>query len=190
MADKVVVEKLYQQLFGEPGTRVYAVLDGASVPDLALPHVLWQHKPEHVCLYRGELEPDLAATAPYLTALPRDAEFTRWVLEQGWGNHWGIFAITPQSVNLATLRKHFRTFLMVLSPENKPLYFRYYDPRVLRVYLPTCNAEEVRTVFGPVKSYVAEGEDARRALAYREEGGQAQCRQTVLAEEARTGRPA
>jgi hypothetical protein len=171
MADQELVGKLYQQLFGEPNTLVYAVLDGASIPDLALPEVLWEHEPEHVCLYRGELEPDLAATAPYLVALDRDAEFTRWVLTQGWGNHWGIFAITPPDVTLAALRKHFRTFLMVTSPENKPLYFRYYDPRVLRVYLPTCNAEELQTVFGPVATYVCEDEKAELLLSFRNDAG-------------------
>jgi hypothetical protein len=48
---------------------------------------------------------------------------------------------------------------MVYGPENKLIFFRYYDPRVLRVYLPTCNAEEIRSVFGPISAYIAEDED-------------------------------
>jgi hypothetical protein len=36
---------------------------------------------------------------------------------------------------------------------HKPcLLFRYYDPRVLRVYLPSCRPSELETVFGPVVS--------------------------------------
>jgi hypothetical protein len=45
-------------------------------------------------------------------------------------------------------------------------FFRYYDPRVMRIYLPTCNAGELRTLFGPVGLYVMEGEDPTTLLRY------------------------
>ena len=155
-------QKLTWYLFERKNHKVYAVLDGASVPKL--PHRLWQDQPSNVCLYRGDLEPDLVYTAPYLVDLTADSAFTQWVLQEGWGKHWGIFAITPS--DLKTLRKHFRTFLMVFSPEGKPLYFRYYDPRVLRVYLPTCNVEEMRTVFGPIINYVVEAENPEQLVRF------------------------
>ena len=158
MSEKVVIESLMQHLYSQVGTNVYVVLDGGSVPDL--PQMLWELEPEHVCLYRGELEPDIAAVAPYLVKLEYDHPFTKLVCKQGWGKHWGIFMITPAEVDLRTLRQHFRRFLMVYSPQDKLLYFRYYDPRVLRVYLPTCNAEEMKTIFGPVSNYIVEDEDS------------------------------
>jgi uncharacterized protein DUF4123 len=89
--------------------------------------------------------------------LAKDHPFTYWLLAKGWGDSWGIFARSPAV--LRELRHHFRKFLMVYSPDAKPLYFRYYDPRVLRIYLPTCNAEELETVFGPVESYTLEDAD-------------------------------
>jgi len=157
MDEKVVTQSLVKYLFSQPETNVYTVLDGASVEQL--PQLLWEHEPENICLYRGELEPDMAAVAPYLVKLEYDHPFTKLICEQGWGNHWGIFAITPAEVNIRDMRKHFRRFLMVYSPENKLIYFRYYDPRVLRVYLPTCNAEETKIVFGPISCYILEDED-------------------------------
>jgi hypothetical protein len=162
-----LVPKLIEHLFAEPEWNVFAVLDGASVPDL-LPK-LAKHKPEHVCLYRGELKPDLAECAPYLVRLEQNGEFTNWVLTEGWGMHWGIFALSP--ANLTALRKHFRTFLMVKTPEGKQVYFRYYDPRVLRVYLPTCDAEETKTVFWLVKSYLCEDEKPESLLSFGTEDG-------------------
>jgi hypothetical protein len=36
--------------------------------------------------------------------------------------------------------------------------FRFYDPRVLRAYLPTCDAGELATVCGPAAMFVVEGE--------------------------------
>lgn len=141
-------------LFAESVGNVYAILDGASVKDLL--DRLHKYQPESVCLYRGELEPDLVHVAPYLVRLERNSAFTDWVLERGWGNHWGIFAVAPS--DLAAMRQHFRRFLTVHDSKGKPMLFRYYDPRVLRTYLPTCNKQELGEMFGPVLHYVTEGE--------------------------------
>lgn len=143
----------YQTLFSDEESNVYAVLDGASVPDII--QNLAKYKAESICLYRGELDPELAETAPYLVLLTADSELTDWVLS-GIGHHWGIFAISK--ANIRDMRKHFRTFLMVYDPDGESIYFRYYDPRVLRVFLPTCNEGERQTVFGSVDKYFAESE--------------------------------
>lgn len=162
MIEPKSVEALKTQLFADRSATVFVILDGASVPDL-LDH-LAKYNPEHVCLYRGELEPDLAEVAPYLSILPYDSPFTDWVIAKGWGEHWGIFG--RARADLATLRKHFRKFLMVYDESGKSLYFRYYDPRVLRVYLPTCNGQELKVVFGPVLSYFAEGEQPGSGVGF------------------------
>ncbi len=178
MNEKVITQSLVQHLFSQPETNVYTVLDGASVPEL--PQLLWEHEPENICLYRGELEPDMAAVAPYLVKLEYDHPFTKLVCEEGWGNHWGIFAITPAEVNIRDMRKHFRRFLMVYSPENKLIYFRYYDPRVLRIYLTTCNAEELKIVFGPISSYMLEDEDSSGLLRFSPDEGKLRMEKTPL----------
>ena len=107
--------------------------------------------------------------APYLVRLEQDSEFARWVIGQGWGNHWGIFAISDGE--LFDMRQHFRRFLSVHDSDGNPLLFRYYDPRVLRVYLPTCDAEELSMLFGPVTEYVAEDETPDTLLRFRATGG-------------------
>ena len=160
---------LYPQLF-TPGEQVntYAVLDGASIPDL-LDHLYGNPRPEFICLYRGELEPDMAEVAPYLVLLKPNTPFTDWVLGEGWGRHWGIFATSK--VDMAAMRKHFRTFLMVKDPDGKSIYFRYYDPRVLRIYLPTCNAQEIEAVFGPIHAYLLEDEAPAILLRFPKSAG-------------------
>lgn len=168
MNEKVINQSLVKYLFSQPETNVYTVLDGASVPEL--PQLLWEHEPENICLYRGEQEPDMAAVAPYLVKLEYDHPFTKLVCEQGWGKHWGIFVITPAEVDIRILRNHFRRFLMVYDPDGKLIYFRYYDPRVLRIYLPTCNAEEIKIVFGPVSCYMLESKDTSVLLRFTPNG--------------------
>ena len=155
--DKKAVEFLERHLFSEEDMNAYAILDGASVPNLR--QKLYDLDPEHECLYRGELTPDMEEVAPYLIRLGPEEEFTRWVMAEGWGRHWGIYAVSR--ADLRTLRTHFRRFLMVHDSEGKPMYFRYYDPRVLRVYLPTCNAGELKTLFGPVQMYLVEDQDPK-----------------------------
>lgn len=176
MTDDKLIQAISDQLFASEEQHAYAILDGASVPDLL--DQLYELEPEHVCLYRGELEPDMAEVAPYLVKLEPEAQFTDWVLEHGWRQHWGIFALSP--VELGALRRHLRGFLMVYDPDNKPLYFRYYDPRVLRIYLPTCNSEELKTVFGPVECYLVEDEDPQTASRFSYTNGELQQEKLLL----------
>ena len=181
----VIAPQILKQLFAVPDTTVYAVLDGASVPEL--PQTLERFEVEAECLFRGEQNLEMAQVAPYLVRLPPDAAFTEWLLREGWGKHWGIFILSK--ADLRELRMHLRTFLKVYGPDLKPLYFRYYDPRVLRVYLPTCNPRELQTVFGPVLRYLTEDEDPGALLAFWPEGEQLHAeRMPVAGSSATTGR--
>jgi Domain of unknown function (DUF4123) len=142
--------------------QLYAVLDGASIANL--PALFSEHRVVNVCLLPGELDPELAQTAPYLAQFQAQSAFAELFLTQGLGNHWGILATS--GADLRTLRMHLRKFLSVWDPDGRPLYFRYYDPRVLRLYLPTCNGEELRTLFGPVTAYYAEAANADTVLRF------------------------
>ncbi len=170
-----MVEPIASEIFAE-GVSTYAVLDGASIPELR--QYLYAMKPEHECLYIGELTDDMAEVAPYLVELEPEAPFTKLVLDQGWGKHWGIFAVSETGIR--DLRQHFRRFLTVYDPDGKALLFRYYDPRVLRSYLPTCTPDEVGKLFGPVKAFFAEGEKQETMMRFEQNAGQLMKRQVEL----------
>jgi len=163
MADDAVVKSIRERLFFDPETSVYALLDGASVKEL-LDKLYGEEPPEYACLYSGELEPDMAEVAPYLARLDPEAGFAEWVLAEGWGNHWGVFVVSND--DLLAMRRHFRRFTKVLDPDGKYLYFRFYDPRVLRVFLPTCMPDELDEFFGSVLYFALEDEDPARMLRY------------------------
>lgn len=160
MSDRV--SNLREKVYREDGGPIVAVLDGASVPGLL--QKLVDLEPEYLCLYRGELKPDLAEVAPYVVRLERESPLAEWIFDRGWGNHWGIFAET--GADFVSLRKHFRRYLTVHDPGGKPMLFRYYDPRVLRVYLPSCNGEELKSIFGPVDAYLVEDESGAALLRF------------------------
>ena len=136
----------------EGKSRLWAVLDGAR--DKRIFPSLDLLERDYCCLYAGKLDPRLARAAPYLVRLEKGDRFSDFLLDQGWGRNWGIFLRTCTSFE--ELRKHLRTFLRVRDESGRRLIFRWYDPRVFRVYLPTCSAKELRTIFGPVDRYLVE----------------------------------
>ncbi len=142
---------------------VWGILDGAqneTVFDLVSRCYL-----EKCCLFAGDLSPQLERAAPHMVQLSPQDSITDEVLGHGWGQAWGIFL--QSDAPLRTLRKHLRTFLRVKDETGRYLLFRYYDPRVLSIYLPTCLPGELQTIFGPVVNRIfLESGDAASIEAY------------------------
>ena len=149
-------------LFHNEFQPLYAVLDAAVEPSVL--KVLLESKEEYQSLYQGSSGAQLTHFAPYLVRLPKDSLLLETLIQQGWGENWGVYLTSDQP--LETLRAHFRNFLMVKMPDGKQVYFRFYDPRVLRAYLPTCTSDEATQFFGPIASYLAEAGEGRRAVRF------------------------
>ena len=144
--------------------QVYAVLDGAS--DGRIEPAIQSTGLEHACLFAGPLSPALQSASPWLVHLAPTAALTLDIFRQGWGRHWGIILIVAPHVTLQALRRHLRTLLRVADADGRALLFRFYDPRVLRIYLPTCTPAEGRQLFGPVDAIVCEHEGAAGFVRY------------------------
>jgi hypothetical protein len=142
--------------------RVFALLDAAR--DEQIYPALLKADCEWVCLYRGDTAVTMAEVAPYLVQLDSHARFTSWLLEKGWGNSWGLFLHT--TVAIERLQAHFRRLVMAQLPDGKMVYFRFYDPRVMRAYLPTCTPEEREAMFGPVERFIVEPQDGEEMLVF------------------------
>lgn len=147
-------------------TRLYALVDAARDPRIA--PAVGAEGEQSRCLFDGKLHPALAAAAPYLVALAPGSAFTPLLMLAGWGRAWGV--IVASAWPLDELRRHFRRFLRVTDASGRALMFRYYDPRVLRSYLPTCTPRELEIMFGPVDSFFVE-DAAGRVERWRNFGG-------------------
>ncbi len=123
----------------------------------------------HESLYRGTSSEKLAGVAPYIFQFRHPTPFSEWYFRNGWGRSWGI--LLKSSSPMAELHKHFRKFLMVRTEPGKQLYFRFYDPRVLRIFLPTCDAAQIRELFGPIDYFLIEDEDPAFAFRCWQENG-------------------
>jgi hypothetical protein len=105
---------------------------------------------------------------------------TRELLSRGWGNSWGILTIGPAHLTLDQQRRHFKKLLRVRDEAGQLLNFRFYDPRVLRNYLPTCTPDELRTFFGPVPRLVVEGAPATSMVSYFVDGASLRAEAALL----------
>jgi hypothetical protein len=109
--------------------------------------------------------------APYLVQLDPGSKFTEWLLDTGWGNHWGIFALSQ--LDFQSIRYHFRSLTRVYDETGQRyLFFRFYDPRVLQIFLPTSLETQLTEFFGPVDYYLAEGEPTMELHRFGLEAGE------------------
>jgi hypothetical protein len=157
---------------------VWAILDAAR--DERIYPALQASRLEYLCLYSGKLPEVLRRAAPYLIELAPGYSFTRPLLEMGWGHSWGVFVKVADARNL---RHHLRGFLRVQDEAGRRLVFRYYDPRVLRAYLPTCTTAELAEVYVPIGSYFMEGERGESVIEFAFDGRQLAERRTSLVTE-------
>ncbi|MGE0442205.1 MAG: DUF4123 domain-containing protein [Gemmatimonadales bacterium] len=138
------------------------LVDGARVEGLA--GLLEAQEAAFDSLYAGEAGLELAEVAPYLVTAAAGSPFTEWFFGTAWGQSAGVAIVSDAEPE--ALRTHFRRFLMVATESGQTLYFRFYDPRVLRIFLPTCDAEQLATFFGPVTAFLVEDEDPDRAIRF------------------------
>jgi hypothetical protein len=136
------------------GRQVHWLLDGARDPRIV--QLVRRGGLEHACLFAGRLDPRLQAAAPYLVHLAAGSATTNRLLREGWGRSWGVLTVAPAHVTLQQQRLHLKKLLRVQTEEGAVLAFRFYDPRVLNLYLPSCTDAEWQAVLGPLDAFVAE----------------------------------
>ena len=160
MTPEVVRSKLWREAADR---HLYVILDGAQNENL-LDVIDATEGLRYECLFTGKLEPDMAEVAPYLIELTEDGAFTKWLFEQGWAQNWGIFVTSPDE--LGDVWRHLRQHTRVFDAKRQRLYFRFYDPRVLTAFLPTCDERQLREFFGLVDMFFAEVEGGGGLQAY------------------------
>ena len=153
---------------------LFALLDAARMGN-AMTDAKERFPNQFLSLYKGQSETILAEFAPYLfwfdTTKDRPED---WFTSTGRGQSWGVFVRADASVE--TVYQHFRRFLIVRDEQGREMYFRFYDPRVLRNFLPTCDAAQLADFFGPVQQFILEDAATETDLCFWLAQGQLQRR--------------
>ncbi|RYZ17565.1 MAG: DUF4123 domain-containing protein [Myxococcaceae bacterium] len=135
---------------------LYAVLDAARDPRVL--SLLKRGGAPYQSLYQGPEAGELESVAPYLVDLTRNEAALEHLIGAGWGRSWGIFLSGPGPMDAT--RRHLRRFLKVQEEATgNRLYFRFYDPRVLRTFLPICTPKQQTEWHAEVDCFFAEAED-------------------------------
>ena len=156
----------------------YLLLDAAKA-EMNL-YTAMELNPNYQSLYKGTTEEDLAGVAPYLFSIRQDTPFADWYFKEGKGQSWGILLFANAAFE--DVYKHFRKFLMTKTEDGEQLYFRFYDPRVLRIFLPTCEPPQLKELFGSVRHFLTESENPEEVLQFWFENGQLKTKILALSE--------
>jgi len=142
---------------------LFALLDTAR--DSRILPLLKSGDCEFRILYTGKTAQTLAEHAPYLVQLTREEPLLEKLIEKGWGQSWGYYFFCGDDV--AKVLQRFRRLTVVKMPDGKIVFFRFYDPRVLRAYLPTAQPDELEHFFGAGSAFYLEAENENEMLSYR-----------------------
>lgn len=144
--------------------RLYAILDLAA--DAALNAHVQRLEPDGAaCLFEGRLDPRVKAVSPHVVELaPADPLSKLW-RGQGWGRSWGV--LVSSTASLPAVRRRLRHFTLARLPDGTgPVLFRFWDPRVFRVYLPLVEPHELGGWFTDIDRWIVETEDGAGSLRY------------------------
>jgi hypothetical protein len=112
-------------------------------------------------------------TPPKTSATPAHTSWRfRGIIRSGatWAREtWdtGVATYLTCTLPFAEVRQHLRKFLIVELEPGGTAFFRFYDPRVLRLFLPTCREDEWTTFFGPIDAFLVARADDLALLRYR-----------------------
>jgi len=162
--------ELWSQL-RQPGLPApYVLIDCAGVEGGAarLPRDTFD---EFECLFTGDLAEELEDVAPYLGRLGSLGPEAQAVVEDLLARHLAILVTlrlpvgSDEPPSFSQVHRHLRKFNVVYGPEGKPLFFRYYDPRVIVDVLKVLDEQQLKAFFGPMERLCLAGAD----------GGMVQC---------------
>lgn len=130
----------------------YFIADGASMSTLINEFAEYNATPYSI--YLGMEEETIADVGPFLVDIEGNDSAMNWLLNEGKSQSWGIFLKTE--LKFDDLLAHLQSLIIVEDEDGKELYFRFYDPRVINNFLPTCDTPQLKQFFGKVDFFVAE----------------------------------
>ncbi len=141
--------------------RLYAVVDAARDGELAKA-AKKQYGRDVKSLFADDAAAHMDRVAPYLVPVESTSRsaadatgfLDRWTKQLG--NSSGILLVT--TADPEKVRRHLRGVFRATDEDQRKYYFRFYDPRVLRPFLPECTPGDAREFFGPISQVFIEAE--------------------------------
>ena len=115
-----------------PALRAFALLDASQSADI--PICLEGFSNPARCLFDGDAFEDLADVAPWLVELTRYSDVWDWLIEEGYGNNWGI--LIHSRLEIPRLKTQLKKLLQIEGDSGEVYYFKHYRPDHFKDYAP------------------------------------------------------
>lgn len=136
----------------------YAVIDLASAAMLR-PAVTNSRSSAATPLFAKELGREMLGVGPWLVRLSKAPEIERTLNGIDTEVSWGYYVYS--TVDIVSLRQSLRRFNLVqVSKKSKPMLFRYWDPRVMRVFLDVATKEQQDRLFEWIERFEGPNENS------------------------------
>jgi pSer/pThr/pTyr-binding forkhead associated (FHA) protein len=152
--------RAYARLLRAQPQPLFALLDAARDPRVLA--LIQGSGAEYWSLYPGEHAARLAKAAPYLVRLEAGSPLLDTLLLEGFGESFGVYLLSRKPVERILLNLQY--LLLIQDEDGRTRYFRYYDPRVLRVFLPVCTPQQADLFFATIEGFFGEGERGKSLL--------------------------
>jgi hypothetical protein len=123
---------------------------------------LQQHYPVHESLFKGTRDEPLIDVAPYIFLINDNGEKISSDREISIQS----ILVIESNQNLEILASHFREFIYQ-KINGRECYFRFWDARVIKKFLPGCSQMQLSLFFRNINSITVRDEDFVHALQFR-----------------------
>ena len=135
----------------DDAVHLYALIDGTQAIDLVFIARMLGYRA--FTLFDGDMSSHVAHAGPCLIELDEaEAFLPHWVA--AIGQNAGILLETRS--DLADLHCHLRDIFIVADEAGQEYFFRFYDPRVFRMFPETCTPKELAEFYGVVDRWIVE----------------------------------
>ena len=148
-------------------SQLFAIVDSARNDEVF--RYLVTGDVQYKSLFEDTMDIQSYGVSGFLVECKKESPLFRWMTTEAWGDNCCIFFTSKASFD--DLFSHFQKFNRVYLEGDEVVLFRYYDPRVLRAYLPTCNQTEIDLFFGEVICFFAENRDSEIVSVFKRNQG-------------------
>ncbi len=145
---------------------LYALVD--PVHDNRLPAFVAASGEQYCSLSEAQPDIELAQAMPLLVLLPPTARLLDVLIKDGWGKGWAVYIASHAPAE--QVRNHLRDYLIVRTKSGKSLCLRFYDSRILRIFVERFSPKESAEFFGPITRIIAEDEQPGTAIEFKGTG--------------------
>jgi hypothetical protein len=134
---------------------LYGIVDSARNEDVF--RYLITGGTRYKSLFEGTMDEQSYGVSGFLVECKKESPLFKWMTTEAWGDSCCIFFTSKASFD--DLFRHFQKFNRVYLEGDEVVLFRYYDPRVLKTYLPTCTKAEIDLFFGQIENFYTENKN-------------------------------